>query len=184
MLSVNEIAAGIAGAWRLAHFDAAGMAYFDRTVDGCWRSFRVAILVAPAFALLVFFHLLETPATADPVRIVLVEGIAYIIGWVAFPLAALYLARFIDRDAEVIGFVVAYNWSTILQMAVYLPVAGLGAGGLGNFLGVLATLAILAYEWFIAKTALRLGGGGAAGVVAVDIALGILISAVADRLIT
>ena len=183
MLSAREIAFGLAGAWRLAHFDAGGMAYFDRTVEGFWRSFRVAVLVAPAFALLVYFHLLDTPATAGPARIVLVEGIAYVIGWVAFPLAVFHLARFIDRDAEVIGFVVAYNWSTILQMAVFLPVAALGAGGVANLLGVAATLAILAYEWFIARTALRLGGVGAAGVVAVDIALGVLISAVADRMI-
>ncbi len=183
MLSLPEIAAGLTGAWRLAHFDAGGMAYFDRTVEGFRRSFRVAVLVAPAFALLVYFHLLDTPAAAGPARIVLVEGIAYVIGWVAFPLAVLHLARFVDRDAEAVGFIVAYNWSAILQMAVFLPVAVLGDGGVASFLGVLAILAILAYEWFIAKTALRLGGGGAAGVVAVDVALSILISAVADGMI-
>jgi len=37
MLSLPEIAAGLAGAWRLAHFDGGGMAYFDRTVEGFWR---------------------------------------------------------------------------------------------------------------------------------------------------
>src|SRR5262245_7482637 len=47
MLTLAEIGPAIFGTWRLAHFDPDGLRYFDRSIRGFWRSFRVAVLVAP-----------------------------------------------------------------------------------------------------------------------------------------
>ena len=86
MLNLAEIVRSVYGAWRLAHLDPAGMTYFDRTEEGFWRSFRVAILVAPAYALLIALDY-ATPS-ADPAapvatvslfRLVAIESIAYAI---------------------------------------------------------------------------------------------------------
>lgn len=187
MLTAREIAAGAYGAWRLALFDPSGMQWFDRSVEGFWRSFRVAGLVAPAYALLLYLHDVSGSPPPDAARYVVVEAIAYVVMWVAFPLAMAHLAPIIDRDAEYLGFVVAYNWSTILQMAVLLPLALLLSGrtepgGPASLLAFAAQLALLVYEWFIVRTALRLGGFAAAGLVVLDFVLSLLIGSVADHM--
>ncbi len=186
MLSIGEITRSVYGSWRLAHLDPGGMAYFDATEEGFWRSFRVAILVAPAYALLVLLGYAVTPVdTAAPppgdVRLVAVEAIAYAIAWMAFPLVAHYLVMALDREREYVGFIVAYNWSSVLQIGVMLPVAAINAAGLvpeavGGVLGFAAAAALLAYSWFIAKTALRTGGLPAAGLVAMDVMINFLLA--------
>ena len=47
MLTIPEIVRSVYGVWRLARFDAIGMEWLDRTDEGFWRSFRVAILLLP-----------------------------------------------------------------------------------------------------------------------------------------
>lgn len=180
MLTLREIAHGVLGAWRLANFDPTGMAYFDRSLHGVWRSFRVAVLVAPAQALLSYLDYAAAPS-AGALHTALLEAIAYVVGWTAFPLAAAYLARAIDRDAEYPGYLVAYNWATILQMAVLLPVDGITALGLlppamADALFLASWLVVLAYAWFIAKTGLRLTGPAAAGIVALDFVISLMIA--------
>ena len=187
MLTMRETALGVFGAWRLANFDPRGMECFDRSLTGLWRSFRVAILVAPAFALLVYLNQVQAPPTADALRFVLAEGIAYVTSWVAFPLAVAYLAPVIDRVFEYPGFIVAYNWSSILQVAVFVPVAGITAldvlpPGVAEALYLATQLVVLTYEWFITKTALRLSGLAAAGIVLLDLVVSVLISVVAVRM--
>jgi hypothetical protein len=187
VLTGREIAAGAYGAWRLALFDPAGMQWFDRSIEGFWRSFRVAALVAPAYALLLYLHDLSGSPPPDLARYLVVQAIAYVVMWVAFPLVMAHLAPIIDRDAEYLGFVVAYNWSTILQMAVLLPLAFLLAGrtepgGPASLLALAGQLALLVYEWFIVKTALRLGGFAATGLVLLDFVLSLLIGSVTDHL--
>lgn len=188
MLSIREITRSVYGSWRLAHLDPGGMAYFDATEEGFWRSFRVAILVAPAYALLVLLSYATasgdaaTPAVPpSDVRLVAVESIAYAIAWMAFPLVAHYLVMALDREREYIGFIVAYNWSSVLQVGVMLPIAAINAAGLvpetvGHVLGLAAAAALLAYSWFIAKTALKTGGLPAAGLVAMDVMINFLLA--------
>ena len=47
MLTLSEIGHAVYGAWRLAFFDPNGMRYFDQSLTGFWRSFRLAIWLAP-----------------------------------------------------------------------------------------------------------------------------------------
>ena len=57
MLSLAEIGPALYGAWRLAHFDPDGMRYFDRSIAGFWRSFRVALLGAPLWIIILAVNL-------------------------------------------------------------------------------------------------------------------------------
>ena len=49
----EEVLHSLYGAYRLAFLDRSGMSHFNLSVDGFWRSFFAAVLVAPGFALLV-----------------------------------------------------------------------------------------------------------------------------------
>jgi hypothetical protein len=187
MLTLAEIGPALYGAWRLARFDAGGMRYFDRSLNGFWRSFWTALLAAPFVALLLALHLAGMHVAGSGPRVVLGEAIAYVIGVVAFPLVAFDLARLIGREQEYLGFIVAYNWSGLLQVGVMLPavllaVSGVLPGGAPSALIYAAQIAVLVYEWFVVRTALRLRGFGAAGIVALDVVLTLIIQGVGDML--
>jgi hypothetical protein len=179
-ITLKEVSLGLFGAWRLAHLDPRGMEYFDRSIDGFWRSFWAAAVMAPAYILIVALRLIERPTTSGSLRIALVEIIGYAIGWTAFPLAAWYMLRALDKQDRYFGYIVAYNWANVLQICVYLPVTALSAAGglpdaVMSVLALGATAAVVFYQYFIARTALQVDMPIAAGIVFIDLMIGILL---------
>lgn len=184
MLTLAEIGPALYGAWRLAHLDPDGMRYFDRSVTGFWRSFRVAVLAAPLWIIILAVSLAPLPATGGWFRLVVAETIGYVIQWVAFPLAAFYLTYLTDRQREYFVFITALNWASLIQLGVQMPADVLAnvplmPADLGAILVWGAQLAALVYEWFITRTALRLSGFGAVGFVVVDYLIGSVVNSIA-----
>src|SRR5262245_44588161 len=116
MISLGEIVRSVMGAWRLARLDPAGMGYFDTSIAGFWRSFWAAAVVAPPYFFLVSFRV--SAAHDGPFHAWLAEILAYLIGWTAFPVAALYLTEVFDRGKRYVPYIVAYNWAAVIQVAV------------------------------------------------------------------
>ncbi|MEX0809149.1 MAG: hypothetical protein WD044_10520 [Dongiaceae bacterium] len=173
MLTGSEIVRSVYGMWRLARLDTIGLQWLDRSPDGFWRSFRLAALLLPAFALHVYFDLSDSAITASLPRILAIQGIYYIVAWTAFPVLMHPIAVALGREERYIGYIVALNWSQVIQYGVLLPVETLiflgNGGGIGAFLGVVVFFALSVYLWFIAKTALDIHGTTAAGLVVLDI---------------
>ena len=190
MISLREIATGLYGAYRLAHLDSGGMAWFESTLPGFWKSFFAAFLAAPLYALLTAFNLpddtgRELLETAGGARVFFIEALAYVIGWVLFPLVMIRITDLLQRQQEYFIFIVAYNWAGVLQIAVFLSVAALTISGLlppagGNFLSMIVFFAILYYQWFITRTALRIEVGAAVAIVCLDMALSILVTGISS----
>jgi hypothetical protein len=184
MLSLAEIGPALYGAWRLAHGDPDGMRYFDHSIVGFWRSFRVAVLVAPLWIIILAVDFPQMHGEGDWLRIVTAETIGYVIAWVAYPLAAFFLTRFVDRQQDYLGFIVALNWGSVIQLAVQTPAhviasTALLPAGMGDVLIWGSDLAALLYEWFITRTALRLSGFGAIGFVVLDFLIGSIVQQLA-----
>ena len=188
MLSAREAATSLYGAYRLARFDARGMTYFETSLAGFWRSFYAAVIVAPLYAVLLLMrHAVDTTGVGA-VRFASVEAIAYVIAWVAFPLVMVSLARVLDREERYLGYIVAYNWASVLQNGLYLPLVMLGAAGVipagtAGPLSLIALSLILVYGWFIAKVALDVGAGTAVALVALDLVLSVFIDIVASSML-
>jgi hypothetical protein len=187
VLSLREASYALFGAWRLAHFDLQGTAYFDRSPQGALRSFWVAAILLPAYAVMVLLHLIERPPTLGPAALVLVHGVGYLVGWTAYPVAMLWLARLLDREAECFGYIAMYNWSQVLIMVVALPVSALRVGqmlpdGVTSLVELILNLAVMAYLWFIARAGLRVGPFAAMGLVALDLTLSMMNFGIADHL--
>ncbi|HEX6978637.1 MAG TPA: hypothetical protein VF342_05010 [Alphaproteobacteria bacterium] len=187
MITAREISFSLFGAWRLAHLDRSGMQYFDISIAGFWRSFWAAVVVLPAYLILVILRVAERPIAAGPARIAAIELIGYVIGWTAFPLASWYVVSALGRAERYLGYIVAYNWANVLQVCLYVPVAVVGGSGLlpdaiAMLLGVAAIAAVLYYQYFIARTALDLDAVPAIGLVLMDMILGVLISSTVDAL--
>lgn len=187
-ISVNEVATALTGALRLARFDADGMAYFDLTPAGFWRSFWAAALVAPFFFLLLLLRHMEADSAGAFVHDMSIELLAYAIAWLAFPVVMASLSRRLDCQQRYLPYIVAYNWCGAVQNAVYLPIAILGFTGalsaaLANAMALAAILWVLAFSFFVARTVLGVSGTTAFGIVALDLVMGMVIDAMTNRFI-
>lgn len=189
MLSRTEIADGVSGAWRLMWGDVSGLYMLDRTLEGFWRSFRVAILVAPlyAFGSLIVYE--RTPAVAPDTLVILVETLHYLIKWTAFPVLLLEIARRTGWTARYIGAVVAMNWSSV--PVVILSTMALAIGEVGpTWLGQALSLGLMAISVFwlfrILRGALNVSVGQALALALLDLWIGvtllIIINSIVGRL--
>jgi hypothetical protein len=184
----SEVRLAMTGALRLARGDRGGLSYFDRSTDGFWRSFRAAVISYPLYLVLLSMRVTVPEWEASgTLLIITVETIAYVIAWTAFPLLMLILTQRIGRSHRFFDFMVPYNWSQLPQSALFVLVgleteSGVLGAEPAQAIEVAAAVAVLVYEWFIARVALETNAGAAVLVVLVDLLLGVLISHVASGL--
>ena len=187
----QEARVALAGTLRLAVGDRGGLACFDRSLDGFWRSFRAAVICYPLYLVLLAMRVsLAEWQRSGGWRIVTVETIGYIIAWVAFPLLMLSVTRLIGRAHRFFDFMVPYNWCQVPQSALFVLVGlAFESGMLGPRsaagIGLVAVVATLIYEWYvwyIARVALDITGPTAVFIAVLDFVLGVLISQVAGGL--
>ena len=183
-----EVQLALGGALRLAVGDRRGLGFFDTSLDGFWRSFRAAAICFPLYLILVAFRVGSVQWSRSGVPAVLiVESISYVISWVAFPLLIQPLARLIGRENRFLSFMVVYNWSQIPQTALFVIVMLDGASGMltpGSlaFARLVAAVAVLVYEWYIARVTLAVTGAQAMLVVIADLLLNSALGRVAASL--
>ena len=187
MVSAREVVSGLYGAFRLARLDRDGMVYFNQTLQGFWHSFFAAVLVLPLFVILIALRFGEPGLTQDTFRYVSVELIAYVMSWIAFPLAMLKLARIFDADYNYLGYIVAYNWASVLQSMLYLPIAMMIVtqtipDHIAGLISFFAIAIIMVYVWFVTRVALDVSTYAAIAIVCMDIFLSIMIRAFSEDL--
>ncbi len=169
------------GLRRLVQFDIGGLGYFDRSIEGFWRSFRVALLIAPVSAIIIPYELELIKPTAGWQHIMLTETLSYIVSWVLYPTVAYEICRFMSRETEYPGYIVVYNWSTLLLVAaevlMWLPtLMGITAAETSHNLHLLVEHIYLVYLWFIARAGLRIDPFSAIGMVFTDYVLSVVLS--------
>ena len=183
-----EVQLAVGGALRLARGDPRGLGFFDTSIDGFWRSFRAAVICYPFFLILLGFRVSTARwQAAGLMPVVIVETIGYVISWVAFPLLMLPLSRWLGREERFLPFIVAYNWSQVPQTALFVILAaGAGSGLLPHAVAQLAdfaaAVAVLLYEWYIARVALAVSSSQAVPVVLLDLVLGSVLSRITEAL--
>ena len=123
MNGARELASSVYGAFRLATFHEDGMDAFNVSMRGFWRSFFAALLIAPVYLVFPANSTASRTETLDPVHDALVNVLAYVIGWVAFPLAMITVTRMLGREERYVGYIVAYNWSAVPQILLLLAAA-------------------------------------------------------------
>ena len=181
MPPVVEIGYAVRGLWRLLQFDPGGLDYFDRSIAGFWRSFRVAVLVAPLYALVVPYKLALVQPAASWGQIILVEILTYIIAWFLFPVVCYELCRWLSREAEYPGYIVACNWSALTlaigNALVWLPAfAGMTTTDTSATLGAVLNHAFYIYLWFLTRAALKIDSLTALGLMFVEYVLSFLLA--------
>lgn len=188
MITAGEVSRSIFGAWRLARFDAGGLTFFDNNVEAFWRSFWAAAIVLPAYAILLTLRNSGATIGVGTGTAFFVHSIAYVIGWMAFPFVMFYVAQMFNRGQWYCRFIVAYNWSVVLQITLMLIVSLIAASGvvspaIGGTATVIAVIFILAYQGFIAHVALQATLPGAAGIVFMDFCLSLMLDGWSAKLL-
>ena len=175
-----EIVRSIRGAFRIAMLDADAPRWFNLSVEGFWRSFLAPLILAPAYIGLI---LLDTGAAADapgPDGIVLVRVLTFVLGWIAYPLAMIPIARMLQLGAAYVPYIIMWNWSAVPQAALMVPAlfaVELMQPQAASLLFMSAMVTVLFYGYLVARAGLRCAPMTAAGVVVLDLVLSLLINA-------
>ena len=179
-----HIGMSIAGALKLARFDAGGMAFFEISPQGFWRSFWAAGIVAPFFLLLLVLRHIEAGGAFG--HHIVIESLAYVIAWLLFPTVMATVTRMLGCAQNFVPFIIAYNWAGAIQNGVYLPIAILGytgalSGESASFLALMAIAWVLIYTFFVVRTVLELPAGTAVSIVVLDFVLGLVVDGVTNQ---
>jgi hypothetical protein len=180
-------------ALRVARLDRDAVRDFDQSIDGFFRSFYGIILCAPAYVFIILAErrmaasaVAEFPADGflppPPISLgyLTLETLIYVVYWLSFPVAMIFLARLIGAGSRYVPFVVAYNWTncivlfaTVLPYLFYLagivPIAG------AFFLSFPILLFALSYRWIVAVESLETTAMTAVGIVLFDFLLGLFV---------
>lgn len=187
MISKREVLLSLYGVWRLLLRDPKGIEWLDDSHEGFWKSFFCAVLVLPGYVLLLAFSPISYYEDAGIVRIFMVEGSAYVIGWAAWPLLVSYAAPAIDREEKFIRYIVAYNWSAAIQIGIYVAIlllrfSGVVPEGMLGLISFASLIILLWYQWFIVKIGLDIAGSLPIAFVGAEFLLGQIIRAVSFSL--
>ena len=181
-----EIVRSVQAAWLLARGDTRGLAGFDLTVEGFWKSFAAALVVAPAYLLVLIDQYRATGWPENGWATALAELVSFAAGWIAFPLAAIPLTRLLGLATRYVPLIVANNWSAVIQVALYTAVVVLGAilpPELRTLALFTATIMVLVYQWFVIRTSLATTGLIAFALVVIDVLLSITVSRILDGML-
>ena len=135
VITLNEIARSLQGAWLLFLDRGNAMRLFDASYGGFWRSFQAIILVAPAYEVTVLAdrHALLAGAGSDTfneVAYVAARWLAFAFDWITLPLLLAALAGFLDIRRGYPAYVVARNWSSVLAVLPFAVIALVDLTGL------------------------------------------------------
>ena len=162
------------------------MALFDLSLEGFWKSFAAALLVAPAYAIVLLDQYsrdrLARARGRDGVR----RGGLLRPRLAGLPDRRHFLTRLLGLGARYVPLIVANNWSAVVQVALYTAVVLIGTmlpAQLRTLALFVATLAVLTYQWFVIRTALGTTSATAFGLVVVDILISIVLSRGLDGLL-
>jgi hypothetical protein len=177
------------GLGRILRGERAGLDQIGSASRAGWiLSFVVpALIAAPAYAFMTLQRFADVDYEPASFADLAVEAIGYVVGLTAFPNVSHVLCARLGRQAAWYDYIAAYNWATVPQIALYLPVALLGAndavpGSIAFVFGVGAVAAAIAIHFRVARVVLQVTQVQALLLVVVDLAVGQIVSRIVDRL--
>lgn len=187
-LTAEEALRSIFGAYRLAQFDRRAVQFFDGSREAAIRSFWVAAILLPLWALNLLLLWTSVDGPVSSFRLLAVKSLFYVVSWTAFPVLVALVSVALNQGHRFALFVAAYNWSQLIQAAILIPVMVLAYTGAVPD-GVLRMLIfgyyifVLVYQVFVIRTTLTVGWGEAAGLGVLDIALSFMMQSISDRMV-
>ena len=181
MSITDSVSSGLHAAFLLARGRPDGLGFVEDDLAGARRSFWAAGLCVPAFIALRLMDWTQGGVPPHPTHDFAADLAVYAIGWAGFAVLSHPLARLLGKADSWPRFITAWNWCNVVQYML-LVLAGL-PGVLGAPALLVETIELAAWgwalwiEWYATRLTLELDGVQAAGVVVVDVALGLFVAA-------
>ena len=189
-MALPALIAPLAGVAEILRGDRGGVTKLGHATNaGFVASFVIpALLVLAPYAYLTGQRFESMGIDPDPAEMLLIEPLAYIVGWTLFPVVSHFYCQRVGRAHDWYDYIAAYNWANVLQMGLYFPAAVLYdldlAPGLLFVVSVAVVSLAIAIHFRIAVVALRVEPLPALVLVAMDLALSLTQSRIVERLYT
>jgi len=176
----DAVSSGLQAALLLARGRVDGLRLVENDLAGAARSFWAVAVCLPAFICLRLLDWTESGLPASPAHDFIADLLFYAIGWAGYALLSRPVVELLGRGASWPRYIAAWNWCNVIQYFL-LVAAGLPELlGAPDWLSQAAQLVALGWalwlEWFAARAALEIPRLPAAGLVALDLALGLLLA--------
>ena len=159
MPSWIEFRLAVQGLLRLARFNPDFTRFFDRSPGGALRSFWLALPLFP-YSLVVIVNSGVTAHVESTAQFTVVMLIGYLYLWLLPPAILTWVAPLVGRKAEMPGCITMYNWLSLLNIGVALPLLLLEIVGIpAEFLEIpnhILLVVSVVWETFLLMHALRL----------------------------
>jgi hypothetical protein len=119
---LEEVRRSLIGSWLLLIRDTEGYRHFSQTEAGFWRSFSAIVIIAPLYLYAGTVHVELPNEPASPSRRPLAAAmVGLVLQWIGWPLAMVPVSRLAGLAHAYARYIIAYNWSSVLVVAVLMP---------------------------------------------------------------
>jgi hypothetical protein len=182
-----DLLRAVKGLSRLFRFDASYVGYFDKSIQGTWRSFFAMMLVAPILALSLPADLSKIYPNASEFEYLAVRYLLYVINWFTMPLAVLEIGRRLKRGEEMPSYITIYNWLQLISLplaVLFWTAVAIGGNELGYLVYWLTLAVYFIYVFYLSRSFLRLENHAAALFVIADLAVYLVLDLVEHLALT
>ncbi len=182
IVTADEVNRSFRGAVDLLNSRVEGLKAFDMSEYGFWRSFAAILLTLPAYVVSIAFErlrlgLIQPDRTLlDSLWIDLVVALGHVAGFIALPVAMIWIVRAFRLTDRYVPFVIVTNWITVLGLLVLsvpamLLLLGWATPALASLFGLSFSIIVLRLQWFATKATLGIPGLAAFAVVLLGLVL-------------
>ncbi len=182
IVTADEVNRSFKGTLDLLNSRSEGLKSFDMSERGFWRSFMAIWLTLPAFIVSLAFERLRLGllqpdrSLLDNLWVDLVVALGHVAGFIALPVAMIWIAWWLRLEKAYVPFVIVTNWISVIGMLVLsvpamLMLLGWAPPGLASLFSLAFAIIIVRLQWFATKTTLKLASVPALGIVVLGIML-------------
>ncbi|HEY5301106.1 MAG TPA: hypothetical protein VIJ55_10560 [Acetobacteraceae bacterium] len=183
MTLTASMAGGLSGAFMLARGRAEGFARVQTDMAGAARSFWAAAIALPALLAMRLIDWAVQGRPATPGHALALEFLVFLVGWSGYAVVSRGLVAAMGRAARWPGYIAVWNWCNVVQyvllLAASIPVLLRAPAPVQEVSELVALGWALWLEWFATRIALDVPWVAAAGLVALDMSIGLLLSGIA-----
>jgi len=178
----TSVVSGLQGALLLARGRSDGVRYVEDDIAGAARSFWAAAICLPAFVCLRLLAWTSGGMPSHPAQVFALDLVTFGVGWCGFAVLSHRLVGAMGLGERWPRFITLWNWCNVVQYLLLVVFSIPGLLGAPALLDQSAQLFALGWalwlEWFAFRLTLGIGIIPAAGLVGVDVSLGVLLAAV------
>jgi hypothetical protein len=184
----TSVVSGLQAALLLARGRTEGLRYVNDDMAEAARSFWAAAMCLPAFICLRLLAWTSGGMPAHPAHLVALDLVTFGVGWCGFAVLSHRLVSAMGLAARWPRFITLWNWCNVVQYLLLVVFSIPGLLGAPSLLDQAAQLFGLGWalwlEWFAFRLTLGISRLGAAGLVTLDVAIGILLAGMSAAFVT